>query len=259
VGVLGRFPELVSPLFPLSSAWSLMRFDAGALRDIFTEYRRLDYLRYRDMDYSAPEVHAYSFDVQVPAGRSHLQARYAAQAATHRGTVPLVTKQFAYVLAPAREWSGFGSLGVDVLLPENWKAATSPRLERHGDTLQGEYSEVPADCIAVSLQPPMRLPGAIAAAGARLLYLLALFGGPIAMIYGGRKKRVAGSPRRSATGMGVMWGAALLVTGIAALTVPTAVAPSEWTFPNPFEFILGVPAALVVAAIAVPIGIVLYD
>ena len=58
---------------------------------------------------------------------------------------PTITWQFAYVLAPARAWGGFGGLDVEVLLPHGWRAAYTPDLLRNGDMLRRNFDVVPAD------------------------------------------------------------------------------------------------------------------
>lgn len=65
--------------------------------------------------------------------------------------------QIAYLLAPARQWGGFGTLDVRVQLPEGWEAAAQPGLQREGDVLSGRFQGVPADVLAVTARHPAEL------------------------------------------------------------------------------------------------------
>lgn len=60
----------------------------------------------------------------------------------------------AYLLAPARQWAGFGELELTVELPPGWHHAASPELDRLGDRLVGRWSGLPADSIGLVVRPP---------------------------------------------------------------------------------------------------------
>jgi len=60
----------------------------------------------------------------------------------------------AYLLAPARQWGGFGELELTVELPPGWLHAASPALDRLGDRLVGRWPGLPADGIGVVVRPP---------------------------------------------------------------------------------------------------------
>jgi hypothetical protein len=64
-------------------------------------------------------------------------------------------RQFAYILAPARAWAGFGGLDVTVHVPEEWTVVSTPGLQRDGGVLRGTFTDVPADAIALTLRPPV--------------------------------------------------------------------------------------------------------
>jgi uncharacterized iron-regulated membrane protein len=64
-------------------------------------------------------------------------------------------RQFAYILAPARSWAGFGGLDVTVHVPDDWSVASRPALQREGALLNGSFNDVPADAIALTLRPPV--------------------------------------------------------------------------------------------------------
>lgn len=90
----------------------------------------------------------------VPPGRHELKVRYAAEATVNHFGHPTFLHQFAYVLAPARAWSGFGGLDVTIHLPANWRAGCSPEMAREGDTLRGSFDNLPGDAIALTVQAP---------------------------------------------------------------------------------------------------------
>jgi len=60
----------------------------------------------------------------------------------------------AYLLAPAKQWGGFGELELTVELPPGWLHAASPALDRLGDRLVGRWPGLPADAIGVVVRPP---------------------------------------------------------------------------------------------------------
>ncbi len=95
-----------------------------------------------------------SFSIVAPAGESVLAVRYRA-AAKHTYARPAMYRQFAYILAPARAWAGFGSLDVTVDVPEDWSVDSSPGLQRDGGVMRGTFTDVPADAIALTLRPPV--------------------------------------------------------------------------------------------------------
>jgi len=128
----------------LPASWRAPRETPG-IRDA----QGLDYL-----EFDSRGVTPVAFAIAIPSGPNVLTVRYAAEAATHFFGEPMVYRQFAYVLAPARSWSGFGGLDVAIHLPENWCAACTPALEREGYTLKGRFADLPADAIALTVQAP---------------------------------------------------------------------------------------------------------
>jgi len=98
----------------------------------------------------------YAFTVTIPAGESVLAVQYHAEPQQYLGSGyvrTLHSYQFAYVLAPARAWDGFGTLDVTVSLPICWEAASRPALTRSGDVLHGSFDGVPADALALTVAP----------------------------------------------------------------------------------------------------------
>ena len=95
-----------------------------------------------------------AFDVIVPSGESELRVRYDEHGKTTYAR-PAMYRQFAYILAPARSWDGFGGLDVTMYVPDGWAVACSPKLERDGPMFRRSFDEVPADAIGITLRPPV--------------------------------------------------------------------------------------------------------
>jgi hypothetical protein len=97
-------------------------------------------------------VKSVGFTLTVPSGKHTLKAAYNSQPAEYLALEPLKAWQFAYILAPAREWADFGGLDVTVYVPEGWDVVTSPELAREGDALRGSFDKIPADALAVTVR-----------------------------------------------------------------------------------------------------------
>ena len=98
----------------------------------------------------------YAFTVTIPTNDSILAVRYKAEPQAHVTggySSSLNSYQFAYVLAPARAWDGFGGLDVTVHLPACWLAASRPQLTHTGDDLTGSFDAMPADALAFTVAP----------------------------------------------------------------------------------------------------------
>jgi hypothetical protein len=95
------------------------------------------------------------FSLALPAGSHQVRVRYSARATAHSGNSPVRYWQLGYVLAPAKNWAGFGALDVSVEVPPGWPAATRPELTRQGDVLKGTFEGVPADSLAITVQAPV--------------------------------------------------------------------------------------------------------
>jgi len=95
-----------------------------------------------------------AFRVQLPAGRHEIRVRYPAAASAFSVNDLTPVWQLGYVLAPAREWGGFGGLDVRVEAPRGWRVATQPSLRREGNAWVGRWTAIPADAFAISAQKP---------------------------------------------------------------------------------------------------------
>ncbi len=222
----------------------------------------LDYLRYHPRG-----VTPVAFTVVVPSGRHDLKVRYAAEAATYLMGYPTVYRQFAYVLAPARAWSAFGGLDVTVHLPESWRAACAPALERAGDTLKGSFANLPADAIVLTVQAPEGWAfWPLTYAGLGLLGLAGL-GGAVACWRGGRSKgRRLALPTETRSnwldrhawpksiGLGVAWGLAVLATGTFATFSPDWVLPAGQASHYGYGQVFAMLGVFFLGILALPLG-----
>lgn len=215
----------------------------------------------REISYSVRANRGFEFSVILPPGGHRIEARYTALPAAYSGDSPTRYWQLGYVLAPARQWAGFGGLDVTVQLPDNWLAASSPVLTRTGSTLSGSFDQLPADAIGLTVQsPPPRVPNVVPLSvlgGLLALVLIAALAGS----WLGRRKRTSlwAAPLSLLLGFG--WMVAILV-GL-GVSDPTGHVPPEqqaWTYgygEGPgwlaimfLALLLGVPIAMLSAVIA---------
>lgn len=106
------------------------------------------------LGYSSREAGALAFELPLTPGRHEIRVRYPAEAAIYQTEELMPVWQLGYVLAPAREWGGFGRLDVRVELPRGWEAAATPALRRDGRALVGSWQGIPADALALSARAP---------------------------------------------------------------------------------------------------------
>jgi len=105
--------------------------------------------------YEVAHPASISFIADLSSGVHTIRVRYYAMPTEHSRSSPALYWQLAYVLAPARRWGGFDRLNATILLPSEWKAAVTPTMERHGDTLVGVWDVIPADAFAITVQAPI--------------------------------------------------------------------------------------------------------
>ena len=127
-------------------------------------------------------IESVSFALLIPKGKHTIKAKYKSEAAVYSNLGKMKAFQFAYILAPAREWADFGGLEVSVFLPANGKAETLPQLTREGDVLKGNFKEIPADSLAVTVQPPMPANYDLYAGIYNALFIFVIFGFPLFLI-----------------------------------------------------------------------------
>jgi hypothetical protein len=108
----------------------------------------------RTLPYEPRGEGTLAFRVQLPPGRHQIRVRYPAEATAYSVNDLTPVWQLGYVLAPAREWGGFGGAEVRVEAPRGWRVATRPALRREGGAWVGRWSGLPADAFAISTQQP---------------------------------------------------------------------------------------------------------
>jgi hypothetical protein len=106
------------------------------------------------LEYQARHAGALAFQLDLAPGRHEIRVRYPAEAAAYQTRELMPVWQLGYVLAPARDWGGFGELDVRVEVPRGWDAASEPALRRDGDALVGRWRGIPADALALSARAP---------------------------------------------------------------------------------------------------------
>lgn len=217
--------------------------------------------------YQAKNAGALAFQLPLPAGRHEIRVRYPAQAAVYQTNELMPVWQLGYVLAPAREWGGFGQLDVRVELPRGWNAAATPRLRYEGDALVGSWRGIPADALALSVQEPAPRTGwrymlwmAFCAVG---LWLCALAGHRAGVALG-RRGRGAAWALPATFALSLAW---TLVAMLTLLAIPGWVAAAAEPFANRYVtsrmsysagmgLILGIPFFPLIGTIAGQIGAV---
>ena len=188
--------------------------------------------------YGASRLVPMGFTISIPSGPHALKVRYVAEPTKHFYGYPTVYWQFAYVLAPAKSWAGFGGLDVEIQLPEDWKASCTPRLIRDGDCLKGRFDDLPADAIALTVQAPEGSAYGIVLYGSLALFGLVLIGGVGFCGWRGRSigQRLASLVRDGAPpplawpralGLAGCWSLAILVTGLIAIFAPEYSLPTD--------------------------------
>jgi hypothetical protein len=208
---------------------------------------------YRGFEHATP----IGFHVLIPRGKHDLAVRYRGEAAVYYRGDPTIVRQFAYVLAPARAWAGFGGLDVLVHVPPGWRAEVTPSLERNGDTLRGTFTSVPADALAISVQAP---PGAYALLRVLALILLALVvcGGGFVVAWHTRvierKHQRVSASMIAALVRGVVWGAAVLGAGVLAVVGPAHVLPAGHADRHGFGDAVAILGVVLLALLVVAIG-----
>lgn len=185
--------------------------------------------------YSVDDPAVIRLPFVLPPGRHEFSVEYRARAKTAMNAGPTQRYQFAYLLAPARSWARFGALDVLVQVPRDWRVAATPVLsaasthEHDVQVLQGHFSGLPADAIAVTLQaPPGRAHAAIRTLGWALV-AIALPGGGFLSVRAAWRLR--GSPLRvsrrvlRSLGHAACWAGAVLVAGLGTLYLPMLALP----------------------------------
>ena len=185
------------------------------------------------MRYETDAPSTLAFSLTLSPGSHTIRVRYAARPTAYSGDSPTVYWQLGYVLAPARQWAGFGGLTATIHVPPGWRAASDPGMTRQGDVLTGSWTRVPADALAVTVQaPPPSVPNFGALAGIGGLAVCVLLGGLAGRGLGRRGWSSAWATPLSLA-MGFVWSFATFLTtwtaGPAALKA-RAGEQAAWTY-----------------------------
>ncbi len=113
---------------------------------------------YAIADYSGDmgRTSAWSLRIQLPAsGRGTLTAEYESLTGYDRKRADYVIRHLAYVLGPAGNWAGFGTLEVTATVPSRYLLASNPGLTRQHDTAgvatySATFQGIPAEMLRIS-------------------------------------------------------------------------------------------------------------
>ncbi len=87
------------------------------------------------------------FEVPLVAGEQAIEVSYQVSAPVyHPSGQPYREHQFAYILAPARQWKSFGELKLELKMPQGYEYRTTPKLETNNT-----FDELPADAIVITV------------------------------------------------------------------------------------------------------------
>jgi len=151
------------------------------------------------------------------------------------------------------------TLAVEV--PPGWRVATSPALARTGDILRGRFPSLPGDTIGITLQAPTGTLHAVLQVALPLVALLVLAGGGVSLFFLGRARgRRSDDLRRdwprSLPGC-VIWAVAIAVSGgLTAMRSDLAI-PEGQSAAHGYGAGFGVVAAVLVALVAIPVGLLI--
>lgn len=221
----------------------------------------------KDLEYVVHKAASIPFTVEIPAGPHALKVRYSTKAATHFVGSPTICHQFAYVLAPARSWSGFGGLDAMVFLPDGWDASCTPAMTREGDLLKGTFAELPADAIAITVQAPEGPRYRPVSAGTLALFWVMVCNGIVFCFLVGRSKGrrlarlEAGQPSwlqqhawpLSLTA-GMAWGLVVFATGLLAVFAPDWMLPAGQVSRYGYGQILAILGVVLMTVLVLPVG-----
>ena len=197
-----------------------------------------------------------AFSITLPPGPQTLKVRYQAEAAFyHRSDQATVYRQFAYVLAPAKDWGSFGGLDVAIHLPEGWQAAFTPEMAREGDVLRGSFADLPADAIALTVQAPIGVLYQPLVYGSQILLALVVLAGAIVCWRGGTSKRIRQhSPWLRGFVLPVAWGLAIFAVGYFAIEGPSLAIPAFQENNYGYGKAFAMVGVILLSLIAAPVG-----
>ncbi len=218
--------------------------------------RKLDYAGGSSSSYNA--LDSQSFNPVVPPGKHRLRASYSVTPTRYAGS-PVRYWQFAYVLAPAREWAGFGGLDVTVSAPRGWTVVTEPKLSPEGVDMKGRFDRLPADALALTARAPVPFYYHLANYFFLLLFLLAVFASPLTIIIIARRR---GYKLRLSwlwgVGAALLWGLLILATGFLYAVGAGYTVPRGQYSAAGYEGLFTIFGSVLLAVAAIPLGLALW-
>jgi len=197
------------------------------------------------LTYTVRKDQSLFFSVSLSAGEHRIRVHYPATAGAYSGGSPTRYWQLGYVLAPAREWAGFGGLDVTVHIPTGWRAASDPMLQRTSDLLSGSFAAIPADALALTTQAPPPVTNLIPFAWIGGL-VVSVFLGLLAGRWLGRHGRTSAWALPLSAGVALGWFVAVLITAAAGSpTVPAGQDAWAYHYGQTVGALLASPLALI--------------
>ncbi len=247
-------PSIPAPDTPLPESWQPPKETPGLHGEPPISY----------LGYGSQPAIPYAMTVVIPQGSHKLRVQYRAEAAVHRYGQPTLYHQFAYILAPARAWSGFGGMDVTIQLPKDWSVSCNLPLQRTGDMLAGSFSELPADAITMTTQAAVSDSYGVANEGLYWLYLLTAV---LGLVFCWKRGRHTGRqlaklpnetrPRRvwpKSLFSGILAGLTTFATGLLAVFVPEFLLPAKQITHYGYEKIFFVIGVFLLSSYVVIIG-----
>lgn len=211
-------------------------------------------------DYEARkyEMKNRGFSLKIPAGRHRLRAEYRSMPSSYAST-PTSYRQFAYILAPAKDWASFGGLELTVYTPDDFTVVTQPELEREGAILKGRFDNIPADAFVLTARYNVPKSYKTAQTLSFFLLLAVLAGFPVLMVIyaawrGFRQKLFW----LWGIGLSILWSVLILAAGWLSIWGATYLIPDGLYSEYGYESALGIFAVLVLAFAAFPAGLLLW-
>lgn len=205
------------------------------------------------------QLRSAKFTLNLPKGEHVLKANYKA-APTFNENAGLTTAwQFAYSLAPVRDWKSFGGLSLKVKYPENWKIFTNLPLNENSGYLSGEFKEIPADFLAITTQAPVPQSYKIADEISFWLIILSFVVPPVLMVLYFWLKR-PDFKRNWAFGFvfGIIWAVIVFSVIVAAANIPSFFLPKYQAASYGYEGIGTAIAAVSLSVLAFALGLILW-
>lgn len=95
---------------------------------------------------------SFLFTPTLSPGRHRIEVVYQADPGVYHPSSQVYREyQFAYLLSPAKAWAGFGTLDLEVKLPEGFESRCNLDLQTDGTTLKAHFQGLPADFITLSV------------------------------------------------------------------------------------------------------------